>query len=73
MARWIRIMLVPVVSLAVAGFLIWYGTGMITRPAVGTPSWLGWAILGVGVIKGTFWPFVVGWLIHQRSRVMVHR
>jgi divalent metal cation (Fe/Co/Zn/Cd) transporter len=54
--------------LAVAGFLLWYGIGLINHPAVGTPAWLGGIVIGVAALKVAAWIFVATVRIRRELR-----
>jgi divalent metal cation (Fe/Co/Zn/Cd) transporter len=56
--RWVGVLIVPTVMLAVAGFLVWYGTALINDPAAGASPWLGWLLVGAAALKAALWLFV---------------
>jgi divalent metal cation (Fe/Co/Zn/Cd) transporter len=50
--------IVPTIMLAVAGFLVWYGTALINHPAAGASPWLGWVLVAAAALKAAVWLFV---------------
>jgi len=69
LTRFVRALVLCILMLAVAIFLAWIGARTIVSQVGSVPHWLGWVILALGIIKATFWLYVVTLLVRRRDPV----
>ena len=64
-----RFLAVVVVSYAVAAFLIWLGLRLVIQPSTSIPSWLGWVVLGTGMVKAMLWTVYSAVFVRHRKQL----
>jgi hypothetical protein len=71
--RWIRLLWLPALMLGVAVFVLWYGIEILVQPGAGSPDWIGWLLICVGVLKASLWTYVIMLRIRYRARILAPR
>lgn len=67
-AKWLRLLWMPLVMLAVAAWVGWYGTQILLRPDPSPPGWLGWLLIAAASAKAALWTFVAVLKIRSSRR-----
>lgn len=55
MPRVARLLTGPIIMLAIAGVLAFWGIQIVTSPSPSSLHWMGWLLLGASVLKATVW------------------
>lgn len=71
--RWIRVLWVKVLMIAVAGYLFWLGIRILTHPSPNIPAWIGWFCVAGAALKASLWSIFAVTLIRHPEAVMAAR
>ena len=61
--KWLGRLWLPAAMLGVAALLVYWGGEAVLHPAVGVPPWLGYVLIGAGLVKGAIWTTYTIWRV----------